>query len=86
MAASFSRFFGKIVLRRNQRSVSKRVFLSYKRHSDPDEGLALEVHRALAEAGHHVFIDQEMSAGVKWAAWISDRIRDCDALIRSSAW
>jgi TIR domain len=61
--------------------VSKRVFLSYKRHSDPDEGLALQVHGALAEAGHSVFIDQDMPAGVKWADQISDQIRSCDALI-----
>ena len=61
--------------------MSKRVFLSYKRHSEPDEPLALEVHGALSDAGHHVFIDQQMPAGIKWAEQISGKIRDCDALV-----
>jgi hypothetical protein len=61
--------------------MSKRVFLSYKRDSEPDEPLALEVHRALTKAGHGVFIDQQMPAGIKWAEQISSQIRDCDALV-----
>jgi hypothetical protein len=61
--------------------VPKRVFLSYKRHSDPDESLVLEIRRALGEAGHEVFIDQEMPAGIKWAEQIDRHIRECDALI-----
>jgi hypothetical protein len=61
--------------------VRKRVFLSYKRHSEPDEPLALEVNRALNGAGHHVFIDQQMPAGIRWAEQISGQIRECDALI-----
>lgn len=59
----------------------KKIFLSYKRHANPDEPLAISVKEALAKSGHGIFIDQQISAGIKWADQISDRIRTCDALV-----
>src|SRR5262245_25618937 len=36
-----------------------RIFMSYKRDTDPDELVALEIYRALSQQ-HDVFIDQSM--------------------------
>lgn len=57
-----------------------RVFISYKRNAVPDEGVALEIYRELAE-GHEVFIDQLMLVGTPWVEKIDEEIRSADFFI-----
>lgn len=56
-----------------------RVFISYKRQ-EIDEGLALEVFRALSEQ-NEVFIDQTMPVGTVWAERIEAELRRSDYLV-----
>ncbi len=46
------------------------IFISYKRKSDPDEPIALYLKEFLGQAGHTIFIDQNLPIGVDWAAEI----------------
>ena len=46
-----------------------------------DAALAAELHTALEELGHEVFIDQQMPIGTEWAKEIAERIDWCDALL-----
>jgi len=57
-----------------------RVFISYKRNSDPDEKIALRIHEALS-VRHDVFIDQSMLVGTRWAEQIETELRRSDFLI-----
>jgi hypothetical protein len=57
-----------------------RIFISYKRNSDPDEPVALQVYRSLT-SDFDVFIDQTMLVGTRWAEKIEAEIRACDFLI-----
>jgi AAA-like domain/TIR domain len=57
-----------------------RVFISYKRNSDPDERLALQVYESLNQL-HDVFIDQSMGVGTRWAEQIETELRRSDFLI-----
>lgn len=57
-----------------------RIFISYKRNSDPDEAVALDVLNAL-DQHHEVFIDQSMLVGTPWAERIETEIRRSDVLI-----
>jgi hypothetical protein len=57
-----------------------RVFISYKRNSDPDEKTALRVYEALSRH-HDVFIDQAMPVGTHWAQRIEAELRRSDFLI-----
>ena len=57
-----------------------RVFVSYKRKSDPDEKTALQVYEALRRQ-HDVFIDQAMPVGTRWAERIEAELRRSDFLI-----
>ncbi|MDJ0706752.1 MAG: AAA-like domain-containing protein [Leptolyngbyaceae cyanobacterium MO_188.B28] len=56
------------------------IFISYKRDVEPDEGVALALHRALGQQ-HTVVIDQAMQVGMQWAEWIDAQIRQSDFLI-----
>jgi len=58
-----------------------RVFLSYKRHVEPDQTLAQEILAGLSKAGHAVFIDQQMVVGQPWARQIEAQVRQSDFLI-----
>ena len=58
-----------------------RIFISYKRNSDPDEKVALQVHEALLRRQHDVFIDQTMLVGTRWAERIEAELRRSDFLI-----
>ena len=58
-----------------------RVFLSYKRHVEPDQTLAGEVVVALETAGHTVFIDQRLTVGQAWAKEIETQVHQADYLI-----
>lgn len=57
-----------------------RIFISYKRNSDPDERIALQVFEALRHQ-HDVFIDQTMPVGTRWAERIESALRGSDFLI-----
>ncbi len=57
-----------------------RVFISYKRGVEPDESLALLIHRQLSQA-HEVFIDQKMAVGTPWAQQIELELRRSDFLV-----
>ncbi len=58
-----------------------RVFLSYKRHAEPDQSLAGDILAGLSSAGHEVFIDQHLTVGQAWAREIESQVRQCDYLI-----
>ena len=58
-----------------------RVFLSYKRHVEPDQSLAQQMVSGLSEAGHAVFIDQRLTIGQAWAREIEAQVRQSDYLI-----
>jgi hypothetical protein len=58
-----------------------KLFISYKRHADPDSRLAQLLHRSLSARGHQAFIDVTMRAGAAWLDQIDQQIRECDFLI-----
>ena len=58
-----------------------RVFVSYKRHVEPDEPFALRLVAWLSEFGHQVFIDQGMLIGTNWSETIDKEIAASDYLI-----
>src|SRR4029453_749006 len=58
-----------------------RVFLSYKRHVEPDQTLAQQMVAGLSQAGHAVFIDQRLTGGQAWAGEIEAQVRQSDYLI-----
>jgi AAA-like domain/TIR domain len=57
-----------------------RLFISYKRGVEPDEGVARQIFQALRPA-HEVFIDQTMPVGTLWAERIEAEIRRSDFLL-----
>ena len=57
-----------------------RIFISYKRGVEPDEGVARQIFQALCQA-HEVFIDQTMPVGTLWAERIETEIRRSDFLL-----
>ena len=61
--------------------VKAKLFISYKRHSDPDEPLAMRLRTALETAGHRVFIDQTLAVGVAWAQEINRQIEASDFMV-----
>lgn len=58
----------------------KRIFISYKRNTEPDEPVALQVFEALSRQ-HQVFIDQTMAVGTHWVERIEAELRQADFLI-----
>ncbi|NKB60792.1 MAG: TIR domain-containing protein [Gammaproteobacteria bacterium] len=60
--------------------MSVKVFISYK-HVEPDRALAIEIHNALEERGHEVFIDTGISVGKKWGDEIKRNIEGCDYFV-----
>ena len=59
---------------------SSRIFLSYKRDVDPDEKTALGILAGLEE-DYHVFIDQNMVVGTRWAEHIKRELERCDCFV-----
>lgn len=57
-----------------------RLFISYKRGVEPDEGIARQVYESLS-ADHEVFIDQTMPVGAPWAERIEQALQQSDFLI-----
>lgn len=52
-----------------------RIFISYKRDSEPDVPVARQICNTLRGEGHEVFIDRDMAVGEQWAKRIDDEIR-----------
>ena len=57
-----------------------KVFISYKRKTDPDEPLALALYERL-RSEHQVFIDQTMLVGEPWGKKIKEEIESADYLV-----
>ena len=64
-----------------QGAQSRHIFISYKRHTEPDEALALTLYNALEQAGHTAFIDQNIKIGVEWAGEIQREIEASDFVL-----
>ncbi len=58
----------------------QRIFISYKRGAQPDEGLALQLYERLSQS-HDVFIDQEIIVGIEWRKRIQSELETCDFLV-----
>jgi AAA domain-containing protein/TIR domain-containing protein len=58
-----------------------RIFISYKRNSDPDEAVALKISEALRGLHHNVFIDRDIPIGTRWAERIEFELSRSDFLI-----
>ncbi|MCC5636035.1 AAA-like domain-containing protein [Nostoc sp. CHAB 5844] len=58
----------------------RRIFISYKRNTEVDEKVAMQVFQALKQQ-HEVFIDREMLVGTPWAERIEAELRRADFLI-----
>ncbi len=57
-----------------------RIFLSYKRNSEPDQTVAMQVNEALS-THYDIFIDQDMSVGERWVERIMAELEKADFLI-----
>ena len=57
-----------------------RVFISYKRHVEPDEPLARALHQVLS-VHHDVFLDQTTPVGTRWGERIDTELREADFLL-----
>lgn len=64
-----------------QKMEQARIFLSYKRHADPDANIVSAVYDALEQAGHIVFIDRSLTIGTHWAEEIRNEILEADFFI-----
>lgn len=62
-------------------SAPARVFLSYKRNTEPDQTLVGAVCNSLAANGHLVYIDRELKPGDDWAGKLESQIRESDYLV-----
>lgn len=59
----------------------RRIFISYKRGTEPDQALASFLYDSLASQGHNVFIDVEISPGSDWSEQLSTEIRSADFFV-----
>ncbi len=57
-----------------------RVFISYKRHVQPDESLALALYQVLS-VQHDVFLDQKTPVGTRWGQRIDTALEQTDVLL-----
>jgi hypothetical protein len=58
-----------------------RIFISYKRDTEPDQSVASFLHQALLSQGFSVFIDIEIPPGGNWEEVISNEIKNCDFFV-----
>jgi hypothetical protein len=58
-----------------------RIFISYKRDTEPDVPVARQICNTLRQDGHEVFIDRDMTVGARWAERIEDEMRRSDFLV-----
>ena len=56
------------------------VFISYKRHVEPDAPLAQALHQVLS-VHHNVFLDQTTPVGTRWGERIDTALRETDFLL-----
>ena len=54
-----------------------RVFISYKRHVEPDAPLARSLHQMLS-VHHDVFLDQTTPVGTRWGERIDTALSEAD--------
>lgn len=64
----------------NSVAAQPRVFISYKRHADPDVPVVEKVIESMADHCQ-VYIDKHMRIGTEWGGWIKESIRDSDYFI-----
>ena len=60
---------------------SKKIFIAYKRNSEPDSQIATQLLRVLTDDGHNVFIDKSLRTGTQWLIEIDRQIKASDFLI-----
>src|SRR4051812_23478229 len=65
----------------NVRPKAARIFLTYKRNSEPDETLAQSLFFSLSGNNHSVFIDRMLTPSERWAERIECEIRESDWLV-----
>lgn len=58
-----------------------KIFLCYKRKTQPDHRLADYLYQFLSTEGHDVFIDRAMHAGTEWQLEIDRQIKASDFLV-----
>jgi hypothetical protein len=58
-----------------------RIFISYKRHNDPDVRLAGLLRNRFTQKGHEVFIDTEIRIGTEWPKTIDAELEKADFLV-----
>jgi predicted nucleotide-binding protein len=58
----------------------RKIFISYKRNTEPDEMVALAIFKELSK-GHEVFIDQVISIGKNWGQVIEKQLHSSNFLI-----
>src|ERR1044071_728145 len=63
------------------RGHAMRIFISYKRDTEPDVPVARQICNTLRQEGHEVFIDRDLTVGARWAERIEDEMRRSDFLI-----
>jgi hypothetical protein len=58
-----------------------RIFISYKRDTEPDVPVARQICNTLRADGHEVFIDRDLTVGARWAERIEEELRCSDFLV-----
>jgi hypothetical protein len=61
--------------------MGKQLFISYKRHTDYDEPLAIRLYAALKAQGYEPFLDQSMPVGSHWPNRIHEALSASDFLV-----
>ncbi|MBN1876709.1 MAG: AAA-like domain-containing protein [Anaerolineae bacterium] len=64
-----------------ERALKGAIFISYKRHAEPDERLAVALSVALTARGYRVFLDQMMRTGETWMKTLDMQIQQADLLV-----
>jgi len=59
----------------------QKVALLYRRNTQPDDEVLTLLEQGLREAGHNIFVDRHMSAGVEWVKELDRQVRESDAVI-----
>jgi hypothetical protein len=59
----------------------RKIAISYKRNSKPDEHLLQVLEPYLKSLGYSVFIDRHVAIGMQWASEISEQIKSSYALV-----
>jgi hypothetical protein len=65
----------------NNQKYKARVFICHQRYAEPDEKLAIYLHKVLTDQGHQVFVDRAMQSGDTWLQEIDDQIKASDFFV-----